>query len=134
MIGVLLITHGRLGAHFVDTLSGMLGELSLATETLEIHRNDDPDAHVERAGHAVARLDGGDGVLLITDAFGSTPSNIANQIHAQAANAHTRVITGINLPMLIRVYNYPALTLDEAADSAIEAGRGGIIGCDSLST
>lgn len=134
MIGVLLITHGRLGAHFVDTLTGMLGDLALPTETLEIHRNDDPEPLVERATQVIANLDSGDGVLLVTDAFGSTPSNIANHAHTAATRTNTRVVTGINLPMLIRVYNYPKLALDVAAESAIEGGRNGIITCDSLST
>lgn len=126
MIGVLLITHGRLGAHFVDTLGGMLGELSLPTEVLEVHRNDDPDVHVERAASAMAELDHGNGVLVMTDAFGSTPSNIANRAH-ERATGDSLVVTGINLPMLIRIYNYPQLSLAAAADSAIEAGRNGIV-------
>lgn len=130
MIGVLLVTHGRLGAHLVDTLSGMLGQLTLATETLEIHRNDDPDDQIGRAAEAMARLDSGDGVLVITDAFGSTPSNVANHARDQAAEGRSRVVTGINLPMLVRIYNYPKLALDAAADSAIAAGRNGIIACD----
>lgn len=132
MISVLLITHDRLGAYLIDTLSGMLGQLSLPTETLEIHRTDDPDAHVQRATGAIARMDTGDGVLIITDVFGSTPSNIANLAHARAREARSRVITGLNLPMLIRIYNYPSLALDTAADSAIVAGRNGIIACTDI--
>ncbi len=132
MIGVLLITHGGLGAHFVETVTGMLGELSLPTEALEIHRHDDPDTHIARAQAAIDRLDHGAGVLLITDAFGSTPSNIANRAHAAQSSGRSRVIAGINLPMLVRIYNYPTLTLDAIADSAIEAGRGGVVACDNL--
>lgn len=126
MIGVLLITHGRLGAHFVETVTGMLGELSRPTEVLEVHRHDDPDERSSAAGAALERLDEGDGVLIITDAFGSTPSNIATRA------AHTygaRVVAGINLSMLVRIYNYPQLALDDLAASAIEAGRAGVMAC-----
>ncbi|MES1926081.1 PTS fructose transporter subunit IIA [Salinisphaera sp. T31B1] len=126
MIGVLLITHGRLGAHFVETITGMLGELSRPTEVLEVHRHDDPDERHAMATRALARVDAGDGVLVITDAFGSTPSNIAMRV---ADPARTRLVAGINLPMLVRVYNYPQLGLDELADSAIEAGRAGVMRC-----
>lgn len=126
MIGVLLITHGRLGAHFVETVTGMIGELSRPTEVLEVHRHDDPDERSQAAEAAIARLDDGDGVLIITDAFGSTPSNIATRT---AAPERTRVVAGINLSMLVRVYNYPQLALDDLAASAIEAGRAGVMPC-----
>lgn len=126
MIGVLLITHGRLGAHFVETVTGMLGTLSRPTDVLEIHRQDDPDERSEATVQALARLDDGDGVLIITDAFGSTPSNIATQA-AQGSNV--RVVAGVNLSMLVRVYNYPQLALDDLATSAIEAGRAGVMTC-----
>ncbi|WP_348766460.1 PTS fructose transporter subunit IIA [uncultured Salinisphaera sp.] len=130
MIGVLLITHGRLGAHFVDTVTGMIGELSRPTEVLEVHRHDDPDERSDAAHAALARLDEGDGVLIITDAFGSTPSNIATRAAAQYG---ARVVAGINLSMLVRVYNYPQLALDDLAASAIEAGRAGVMACPSQS-
>ena len=126
MIGVLLITPGRLGAHFVETVTGMIGDLSRPTEVLEVHRHDDPDERSQAAADALARLDDGDGVLIITDAFGSTPSNIATRA---AAPDRTRVVAGINLSMLVRVYNYPQLALDDLAASAIEAGRAGVMPC-----
>jgi len=126
MIGVLLITHGRLGAHFVETVTGMIGDLSRPTEVLEVHRHDDPDERHQAATAALGRIDTGDGVLIITDAFGSTPSNIAMRI---AQPDRTRLVAGINLSMLVRVYNYPQLGLDELADSAIEAGRAGVMRC-----
>jgi len=128
MIGVLLITHGRLGAHFIETVTGMIGDLSRPTEVLEVHRHDDPDERHEAAAAALARIDGKDGVLIITDAFGSTPSNIAMRV---ADPEKTRLVAGINLPMLVRVYNYPQLGLDELAESAIEAGRSGVMRCPS---
>ena len=70
------------------------------------------------------------GVLIITDAFGSTPSNIATRAAAQYG---ARVVAGINLSMLVRVYNYPQLALDDLAASAIEAGRAGVMACPSQS-
>lgn len=126
MIGVLIITHGRLGEHFIETLTGMVGDLSRPTEVLEVHRHDDPDERSQAARDAIARIDDGDGVLIITDAFGSTPSNIAVRV---ADPTHTRVVAGINLSMLIRVYNYPQLGLDALTESAIEAGRAGVMRC-----
>lgn len=126
MIGVLLVTHGQLGRHLVDTVTGMLGELSLPTDVLEVHRQSDPDELINAARDAAARLDDGHGVLILTDAFGSTPSNIANR--AADRDRH-RVIAGVNLPMLVRIYNYPKLELDAMTASAVEAGRQGVMPC-----
>lgn len=126
MIGVLLVTHGQLGRHLVDTVTGMLGELSLPTDVLEVHRQSDPDELIGAARDAAARLDDGHGVLILTDAFGSTPSNIANR--AADRDRHC-VIAGVNLPMLVRIYNYPKLELDAMTASAVEAGRQGVMPC-----
>lgn len=123
MIGVLLVTHGRMGRQLVDTVAGMLGGLSLDTEVVEVHRQDDPDERRAAARAACARL--GEAVLVLTDAFGSTPSNIANQL----AREGCQVVAGVNLPMLVRIYNYPSLTLDDMVASAVEAGRNGVMSC-----
>lgn len=125
-IGVLLVTHGQLGRHLVDTVAGMLGELSLPTDVLEVPRESDPDVLIESARAAAAKLDTGAGVLILTDAFGSTPSNIANRT---ADGERCRVVAGVNLPMLVRIYNYPELSLDAVAEGAVEAGKQGVVLC-----
>lgn len=124
MIGVLLVTHGGLGQQLIDTVSAMLGGLSLATEAVDIPRHANPDDCMQRARAALARL-AGEGVLVLTDAFGSTPSNIANRLDG----CPLRVVAGVNLPMLVRIYNYPRLTLEDMAASAVEAGRSGVLCC-----
>lgn len=126
MIGILLVTHGRLGSHLVDTVSGMLDKLTLPTDVIEVHRSDDPDTLLPTAHRKAQALDAGDGLLILTDAFGSTPSNIANRL---AAEPGYRVVAGVNLPMLIRLYNYPDLALDDMVSSAVQAGRQGIVAC-----
>lgn len=125
MIGVLLVNHGRLGSQLVATVNGMLGELTLATETVPVHRHDDPDELAERARAAAKRVDAGDGVIVLTDVLGSTPSNIANRVAA----GNRRVVAGVNVPMLVRIYNYPTLALEDMVTSALEGGRTGILPC-----
>ncbi len=129
MIGVVLITHGQLGQQLVDTVTGMLGGLSLATEVVAVHRHDDPDERAEQAAAAMARLGDCSELLLLTDAFGSTPSNIANRL----AGPGRQVVAGVNLPMLVRIYNYPDLELGRMVESAVEAGRNGIMPCGDTS-
>ena len=125
-VGVLLVTHGKLGRFFLETLTDMMGDLRLASDVLEVRRIQDPEALLRQGDRAIERLDSGLGVLVITDAFGSTPSNIANQL---GHNDKTRVLAGLNLPMLVRIFNYPQLGLQELADSAIEGGQRGITLC-----
>jgi len=63
----------------------------------------------------------------LTDAFGSTPSNIANRV---ARRVPSRVVAGLNLPMLFKVFNYPRLTLDDLAQAAVDGGRRGVMECE----
>lgn len=126
MIGILLITHGPLGQNLAETARNMLGALSLPTDSISVGRDDDPDERLQFTQRATQALDQGDGVLLLTDAFGSTPSNVANQV---ANSLNYRVVAGVNLPMLVRIYNYPELSLDDIVNSAVEAGRQGILPC-----
>jgi len=65
-------------------------------------------------------------VLILTDAYGSTPSNIANRL---AAIVTSKVIAGVNLPMLLRVFNYPEKSLEELSTTAFDGGKDGIIIC-----
>lgn len=126
--GLLIVTHGRLGRYLLDTVQDMLGELPCKAEILEVRRVHNPEALVRQGRRVLERLDDGAGVLILTDAHGSTPGNIATQI---ADSAACRVVAGVNLPMLIRVFNYPDRTLDELAETAIEGGRRGIIDCEN---
>jgi mannose PTS system EIIA component len=125
-IAVLLVTHARLGHDLLGTVTEVMGTPPLATDVMEVKRVLDTDALVRQGARLIERLDQGDGVLILTDAFGSTPSNIANRI---AEGRHARVVAGVNLPMLVSVYNYPALDLEAQARNAVASGRDGIVLC-----
>jgi PTS system mannose-specific IIA component len=125
-VGILLVTHGKLGHHLLDTMREMIGELPLAADVLEVRRVSAHEVLISQGRKMIERLDGGGGVLLLTDAFGSTPSNIANKL---ADNHRVAVVAGVNLPMLVRIFNYPRLGLDEIAKNAVEGGSRGIILC-----
>ncbi len=130
-VAVILITHGRMSQNLVETVTEMLGgHLSLTTHVLEVRTVQDPDVLVKQGQRLVDKLDCGDGVLLLTDAFGSTPSNIANKV---AAQRQCRVVAGLNLPMLIRIYNYSTLKLDALAHAAVEGGQRGVLLCEGHS-
>lgn len=126
-VGILLVTHGMLGEDMRHTALQMLGKLPLPTEAVNVHLNSDPERMRAAISDRLTRLDAGEGVLVMTDAFGSTPSNVA----VQAGQGHDcLVVSGLNVPMLIRVYNYPHVPLDELARIAHDGGRRGIIVCE----
>lgn len=122
-IGLLIITHNHIGQVMLDTATGMLGTCPLECATLSLAPDADRDALLHQARSRVNELDKGEGVLVLTDMYGSTPSNIAAGL---GKSADIIVVAGINLPMLIRVMNYPQLDLAQLADKAVSGGSDGI--------
>jgi len=123
-IGVLIISHGQLGQAMLDISVKTLSVCPLATKVLDVSFECDPDILAEKARKMVLELDSGDGVLILTDLCGATPSNIASRL---VRISRVMVVAGINLPMLIRVLNYPELSLEEMAERAVDGGRQGIM-------
>lgn len=123
---MLLVTHGKLGHYLLETMRDMIGELPLAADVLEVRRVSAHEVLISQGRKMIERLDSGAGVLILTDAFGSTPSNIANKL---CLDARTTVVAGVNLPMLVRIFNYPHLPLTDMTRSAVEGGSRGIIEC-----
>lgn len=125
-VGLLLVTHGRLGQHLLGTVREVIGDLPLETDILEVRRVQDTEVLIRQGARMIERLNTGDGVLILTDAFGSTPGNLATRI---ADGGATRVVAGVNMPMLLRVFNYPDRDLAALTDTAIEGGRRGVVDC-----
>lgn len=124
-VGVLLLTHEAMGHAMVETARRVLGELPLALAVREIHNDADPDRALDDAIDSARSLDQGDGVLVLADLYGATPCNIAHRLPGYGIRLHC--VTGLNLPMLLRVMNYPGKSLDELADIAASGGRAGIV-------
>ncbi len=122
--GLLLITHGQLGQYMLDTTTTILGNCPLRVKAIPVEGDCEPEVILESASQACTELDQGDGVLVLTDLFGSTPSNIATQL----MDTHrVCVISGVNIPMLLRVMNYPDLALDQLAGKAASGAQDGIV-------
>ncbi|MDX1823734.1 MAG: PTS sugar transporter subunit IIA [Thiohalomonadales bacterium] len=122
-VGLFIITHGDIGRSLLDTAVVVMECCPLQVETMGIPMASDPDQQLERARQYLQQLETGDGVLILTDLYGSTPSNIACKL----CNNKVNVVTGLNLPMLIRVLNYPNLNLHELAQKAVGGGREGVV-------
>lgn len=123
-VGVLIITHSGIGPSILGTTTLMMNECPLPVKLLTTARDTAPDELVGSAMELARELDTGDGVLVLTDLIGSTPNNIARRLHE---TVRVRIVTGLNLSMLVRVLNYPSLGLEELAIKAYSGGRDGII-------
>ncbi|MCE7797816.1 PTS sugar transporter subunit IIA [Sphingobium sufflavum] len=119
MIGLVLVTHGRLATEFRIAMEHVVGPQQ-AIEAICIGPEDDMEARRADIASAVARVDDGSGVILLTDLFGGTPSNLAISL---LRAGHVEVIAGVNLPMLIRLESArKAMTVKQAVAAAREAG------------
>ncbi|TZG29004.1 PTS sugar transporter subunit IIA [Sphingomonas montanisoli] len=120
MIGLVLVTHGRLAAEFVTAMEHVVGPQT-AIEAICIGPDDDMESRRADIARAVKAVDGGDGVILLTDLFGGTPSNLAISLMEPG---RVEVIAGINLPMLIRLEGARKMMKIKAAVAAArDAGR-----------
>lgn len=125
-VGVLIITHEGIATAILDTAVNIFGKSPLRVEVLPAARDCDTDALRGRVVEKVDKLDDGDGVLVLLDIYGSTPSNVACSVVDQD---RVKVISGLNLPMLVRIFNYPALPLPELAKKAVSGGKDGVFVC-----
>ena len=120
MIGLVLVTHGQLASEFRAALEHVVGPQE-NMETISIGPDDDMEQRRSDILDAVARADSGTGVILLTDMFGGTPSNLAISV---MDSANVEVVAGVNLPMLIKLASArTSRTLAEAVDDAQQAGR-----------
>jgi len=120
MLGLLVVTHGRLAEELVNAVRTIVGSVD-ALEAVSIGWNDDVEESSRRIEAAANRVDCGQGVLLLTDMFGGTPTNLALSLHEQG---RIEIVTGVNLPMLIKFANLrEQLELQEAAERIAQQGR-----------
>ena len=99
MIGILVVTHGRLASELVTAAEMIVGEIPNVT-AVSIGWHDNPDEAQEDIRSAIERVEGGQGTVVLTDMFGGTPSNLSL---AFLEEGRVEVITGVNLPMLIKL-------------------------------
>ena len=120
MIGCVVVAHGNIGAEFVSVLEQICGKQEQMTD-LAINHTDDPKSHRQDLIKKIKSVNQGDGVVVFTDLFGGTPSNVALSV---AAEEKIEVIAGVNLPMLIEFERKRAqCSMKELSSSIQEAGR-----------
>jgi len=123
--GILLVTHPGVGTTLLEVATRLLRHLPLRTEAFEVPFDADLDVLLPLASAAMRRVDGGEGVLILTDLYGASPSNLAAQLARLGTPA--RRVAALSLPMLLRVMNYPEQGLDQLPATAAAGARNGAI-------
>jgi len=128
MVGILLLTHAPLGQAFIAAAAHVFRGQPERLEAIDVVADQNTADVNKLAAEAVARLDDGSGVLVITDVKGGTPSNCCNKLDDAG---HVEVMAGISLPMLLRALTYRQDTLDVVVEMALAGGQNGAVRVDN---
>jgi PTS system ascorbate-specific IIA component len=128
VIGVLIVTHGSIGEALLTSATQILGTPPPQVATLSVWRQDDPDDLVLRARELLEGLDAGEGVLVLTDIFGATPGNVVSRL---LEDGRIEGVSGVSLPMLLRVVTGRNGSLSDAVQRALSGGAEGVVHMNS---
>ena len=124
-VGILLLTHEAMGDALIATARHIMGRVALKLDALAIPPGSDVERALADTAARVRALDSGEGVLILTDIYGATPSNVAEKLRGLGLDVHR--VSGLSLPMLLRVLNYPEQPLLELAQTAASGARAGVV-------
>ena len=127
MIGILIVAHGAFGEALIHSASHVLGKRPLFLRQVGVTVHDDPDAIIPVAEDLIRFLDQGQGVLVLTDIYGATPSNIAAKL---LVPGRVEGLAGVNLPMLIRALTYRDEPLAVVLEKSLSGASEGILRMD----
>lgn len=124
MIGLLIIAHGAFGESLIHCASHVMGKRPLYLRQLGVTVHDDPDAILPQGRDLIRFVDQGRGVLIMTDIFGATPSNIACRL---LQPGRIEGVSGVNLPMLIKALSYRELAMPLLIEKTLTGASDGVI-------
>jgi PTS system ascorbate-specific IIA component len=124
MIGILIVSHGTFGEALVHSASHVLGKRPVRVRQLGVAIHDDPDTILSQARELLRHLDSGEGVLVLTDMLGGTPSNVATRL---LKPGRVEGLAGASLPMLIRALTYRDEPLAAVVEKAMSGGHEGVV-------
>jgi PTS system ascorbate-specific IIA component len=124
MIGFLILSHNTFGEGLTACVTHVLGYKPQQLGSLAVGPNDDPTDLLPAARQMVARLDTGDGVVIFTDIYGASPCNLASKL---IDPGHVEVLTGVNLPMLVRALTYRNKDMATLVKKAVSGGCDGVV-------
>jgi PTS system ascorbate-specific IIA component len=122
-VGIVIVTHGQTGQSLVNDAEFILGQSLGRIRCIAFNQSGDQPATGDELKQVIRECDHGEGVLILTDLVGASP---ANRVTGLLGDYHTAMVTGINLAMLIRVWNYRDTPLESLTHKAVQGGRRGI--------
>ena len=120
MIGILLVTHGEIGKSLIDCAAHILDNQPVSVESLSINSNNDLHKYSDIIAKKIKNLESGHGVLIMTDIYGATPCNLLNKFIEEDK---VEVVTGINLPMLIKAISDRKDNINTLINDSIECAK-----------
>ena len=124
MIGILIIAHDSFGEGLARAVTHVLGSRPPQFEVLSITATDDPHALLPAARELVKQLDSGHGVIIFSDIYGGSPSNLAAKL---LRSGRVEGIAGVNLPMLVRAFTYRTRDMETMVKRAVSGGCDGVL-------
>ncbi len=128
---ILVITQTKIGSELLKAIKNTYGELPLPINAVCIGNCHNPNNYVKTLHNTIKKVNKNTDILILTDLYGSTPSNLAHKLQNNYSNA-IRIVSGVNLPMLIKIMNYADLPLNDLVKKAIEGGKKGILDCSDI--
>ncbi len=119
-VALLLITHQKIASSLLEVTASIVNETDSNTDYIEVPMDAPLDIMENSIRNKLSHLEQNDGLLLLTDIYGGSPSNLASKFNNQKK---TRLISGLNLPMLVKIMNYRNLPLNELSEKALSGGR-----------
>ena len=124
-VSIVIISHDEVGSALVEAATKTFGDtLPLPTTVVDVRSDTDPTKLVPKLKKLAKQFGKDEGMLVLTDLYGSTPANIAKAMRDE--DVEVEVVSGLNMPMMIRVMNYPTLGLKELAEKALSGGKEGV--------
>ncbi|CAN1488585.1 ManX Phosphotransferase system, mannose/fructose-specific component IIA [Methylophilaceae bacterium] len=124
MIGILIIAHGGFGESLLECAKHVIGNEPRQVAYLAVTNHDDPDQLLPVAQNLVAKLNEGDGVLVLSDMYGATPCNIVSKLLIPGV---VEGVAGVNMPMIVRTMTYRHESLMALVEKAVAGGREGVV-------
>jgi PTS system mannose-specific IIA component len=122
-VGVVIVTHGKTGEALLDEARFVMGQPLDDILVVAFNQCKDMNSGIEDIRFSIDQADSGEGILVLTDLMGSSPSNLVNEL---MEDNHAVMVTGINLGMLIRVCNYRKASLEMLTQKAVEGGKNAV--------
>ncbi len=123
MVGLLIVAHGKLGDSLIECATYVHGHTPEGLQSADLTGYTDTESMLRAVHQQIASLDDGSGVLVMTDIYGATPSNTACKL---VKAGHVDVVSGVNLPMLLKALTYRSEPLEQLAERIANGGRNGI--------